>query len=765
MSEFVDQMREMAAAALFPVEGELAVPGLTGAVSVTRDACGVPSISAGSLDDLWFAQGFVTAGERLFQLDLTLRTANGRLSELFADKTLQEDRFARTVGLQRAGARYVAGWDERSLAMHARFRAGVFAWIAQMPAAPIEYLLLDAKPELPEDPAAWASAFAYLGWGLSGNWDVELLRAQIAEQAGPDAVAALLPPLPADAPEVAAGASGGALLGALPRPRGQGSNNWVVSGEHTASGKPLLANDPHLRVMQPGAWLQIALEAPGYRARGVALTFSPGVLLGSTDHHAWGVTNVSGDVQDLYVEHLNADRTAAEFRGGWEPLTIHREEIVVRGAEDPVVIEVRESRHGPLLDHAVVGQIGPDFVPLPDEPVYALRWTGAEHGIRPSLVLGAAQARDFHEFRVASLGIGCPGQNFVYADVEGNIGYACTGVFPVRAGGDGTAPVPGWTGEHEWTGVIAPDDLPWSLNPEGGYLVTANNRIHDDDYPHLIGNDFHTPYRARRITELLAARNDHDVDSMRVIQLDTVSLPARETLPLLLAAVTDPHYSDVVASLAKWDGDMRADSAAAALFNVWCGHIARRALTPVLGEELFRAYHSGREAWQCQTLPMLMRGEGPGDTNGWLSPELLRAALQEAVRDLNETLGEDPTMWTWGAIHQATFAHPLAAVPGLQDLFVAARVPLGGDEQTVNQAGFDGRNGYPVSVVPSWRAVWDLADPDLAGPRDTGAVPTGVSGNPASPHWNDQTDMWLSGHPASNEPATGSLTLRAESDR
>ena len=339
MSEFVEQMRTMAAASLFPVEGELSAVGLSETVTVTRGAYGVPSIRARSQDDLWFAQGFVTAGERLFQLDLALRAANGRLSELFADKTLAEDRFARTVGLHRAGARYVAAWDKRSLDMHARFRAGVFAWIAQMPAAPIEYMLLDAKPELPQDPAAWASAFAYLGWGLSGNWDVELLRAQIAERAGPDAVATLLPPLPTDTPDLAAGGLAGALLDALPHPSGQGSNNWVVSGDHTASGKPLLANDPHLQVMQPGAWLQIALEAPGYRARGVALTFSPGVLLGATDHHAWGVTNVSGDVQDLYVEHLNEDRTAAEFRGGREPLTIHREEIVVRGSEEPVVID------------------------------------------------------------------------------------------------------------------------------------------------------------------------------------------------------------------------------------------------------------------------------------------------------------------------------------------------------------------------------------------------------------------------------------------
>ncbi|MEA2551748.1 MAG: penicillin amidase, partial [Actinomycetota bacterium] len=601
MSGFVEQMREMAAGSLFPTEGSLHVPGLRAAVTVTRDGYGIPSIVAASQDDLWFAHGLVTAGERLFQLDLALRAANGRLSELFADKTLPEDRFARTVGLHRAGARYAAGWDERSRVMHERFRAGVFAWIGHMPAAPIEYLLLDAKPELPDDPAAWASCFAYLGWGLSGNWDAELLRAEITARAGADAAGVLLPRPPVDGPEIAAGALGGALLGALPRARGQGSNNWVVSGDHTATGKPLLANDPHLDVMQPGAWLQIGLEAPGYRARGVALVFSPGVLLGTTDHHAWGVTNVSGDVQDLYMEHLNDDATAAGFRGEWEPITVHREEIIVRGSGEPVVIDVRETRHGPLLDHAVVGEIDPDFVALPDEPRYALRWTGAEHGIRPSLVLDAAAASDFHGFRAAVLEIGCPGQNFVYADVDGNIGYACTGVFPVRASGDGTTPVPGWTGEHEWTGVIAPGDLPWSLNPDRGFLVTANNRIHDDDYPYLIGNDFHTPHRARRITELLAERSDHDADSMRAIQMDTVSLPARETLPLLLELV--PDLPAEAAALATWDGDMRADSVGAAIFNVWCRHIAHRALTPVIGEDLLAAYHTWRENWQCQALP------------------------------------------------------------------------------------------------------------------------------------------------------------------
>ena len=344
MSDFVDQLRAVAAGSLLPEDGELSVPGLAEPVEVLRDRWGVPYVSASSLDDLWFAQGFVTAGERLFQLDLLLRAAGGRLSEVFADRTLPDDRFARTIGFYRAGGLLAEGWDDASRAMHARFRQGVAAWIAWMPTPPVEYSLLDLAPDLPTtDEGAWAAAFVYLSWGLSGNWDVELLRAAITERLGPEAAATLLPPLPVDPPAMIAGSLGGRLLDELPRSKGQGSNDWAVAGSRTVTGKPMLANDPHLLALQPGAWIELHLRAPGYEARGVSLTFSPGILLGTTAHHAWGVTNVSGDVQDLFVERLNDDGSAAEHLGTWEPLTIHREEIIVRGAAEPVVVEVCET--------------------------------------------------------------------------------------------------------------------------------------------------------------------------------------------------------------------------------------------------------------------------------------------------------------------------------------------------------------------------------------------------------------------------------------
>jgi penicillin G amidase len=767
VSDFVDQLKATAAAALLPTDGKLEISGLAEPVEIRRDTWGVPYIRASSTHDLWFAQGVVSAGERLFQIDMALRAAGGRLSEVFSDRTLDADKFARTVGLNRAGARIAEAWDERSRAMHARFRDGVFAWIEAMPAPPVEYMLLDFSPELPRDEASWAAAFAYLAWGLSGNWDRELLRTWTRDRLGDEAVEILFPQTLKDPVGIAGGALHGALpyrdmdaiLNSIPRHEGQGSNNWVVAGSRTASGKPMLANDPHLLALQPGVWLECHLSAPGYEARGVALTFSPGILLGTTAHHAWGVTNVTGDVQDLYLERLNVEWTAAEYEGSWEPLTIHDEQISVRGAES-VHLVVRETRHGPLLGAFVSGDLNPDFVALAPAETYALRWTGAQHGIRPSLAVDVADASNFEEFRRAALQVECPGQNFVYADVEGTIGYTCTGRYPVRAKGDGGSPVPGWNSEHEWQGSIPMPELPWAKDPDCAFLVTANNKIHDDDYPHMIGRDFHTPHRARRIAQALAGAQSLTIEDMTRLQNDTVSLPALTVLPLLLELepATDEQRS-AIDLLGAWDADMSADSQAAAVFNTWSRAIARRVLEPKLGEDLFRHYHAWRELFQCEVLPGLLRLMGEADA--WIDGDLFRAALDEGLAELRERAGTDAP--TWGDLHRLRLEHPLASIPGLESLFVAAEIPLGGDEATVMAGGFDGRDGYQPSVIASWRVVYDLADLD----RSVGVLPAGISGNPASPHWNDQSELYAQGryHPlafttAAVEAATvATLTL------
>jgi penicillin amidase len=774
--DWAEQVREGARRALPPVEGELSVPGLADRVEVIRDRWGVPHAYASNLPDLFLAQGFVVGSERLFQLDMILRAANGRLATMFGALVLPADRFARLIGWNRAGVRLAQQYDEDSTMMTSAFRAGVRAWLEQMPAPPVEYQVLDLAPEIPDDPAYWASATAYLAWGLSGNADRELVRAEIAERLGPDALRDLFPDVPGvSGPLVAGGrealASAVEVLRSAPsRPPGLGSNNWVVAGSRTETGKPLLANDPHLGVATPSIWFECHLSAPGYEASGVSLPFAPGVVIGRTAHHAWGFTNVGGDTQDLYLEQLSEDGSSARYEDAWEPLTVHREELWSRGSEEPLVLEVRETRHGPILDSYALGIVLPRIVEGGVREPYALRWVGAEHALPPSTLLRIAQATDFEAFRAAVRDWGSPGQNMVYADVDGTIGYQCTGRYPVRRAGDGTMPVPGWTAEHEWDGFVAFDDLPWAMNPESGFLATANNRIHDASYPHLIGHDWSPPSRIRRIGELLAAAPTHSRDTFAAIHADTVSIPARELADVLSdIEPANERQRDVITWFAGWDGDLDADSATACAFEAWCVHLAREILLPRLGQELFDHYYADAPEtgdWRALVLPNLLANP----TAAWFGSDglearddVLRRALDAALDELTERLGPDPSAWRWGALHRVVFAGPLAMIADLAPMFTAGVVEVGGDDDTVNQGAFEPGIGYDAAVIASWRQIVDLADPDAA----LGMHTTGQSGHPSSEHWNDLVPMWASANyhalpftrPAVDVAAMSSMTL------
>jgi penicillin amidase len=781
MSSWREQLAAAAASAVPPVEGELRVPGLTGPVEVIRDRWGVPHVYAERLHDLFLAQGFVAASERLFQIELLERTGLGRLADLFGDLSLPLDRFIRTVGWNRAARRQVEAYDDLSLEMSVAFHAGVRAWVDAMPAPPIEYLVLNAEPWVPPDEeavVAGAAAGVALAWSLSRNWDAELLRAELAERLGPEMVRALFPDAQPEAAAILAGKEGGpdrlALLErALLPPSGQGSNQWVVAGGRSETGMPLLANDPHLVVGVPSTWFECHLSAPGIDVLGVGLPFGPGILIGHNGSIAWGFTNTEGDVQDLFLERLSEDGTAAEFDGRWEPLAVHREEIPVRGAT-PAVIEVRETRHGPLVDSYMVGVAEPAVVEGGIHHTYALRWVGSEHGVEPSVVFRMNTARTWEEFRAALAGWHCPGQNVVYADTDGNIGYQLTGRYPVRRRGDGSFPAPGWTGDHEWEGWIPFDELPRAYKPEEGFLFTANNRPHGDSYPHLITRDFLPPFRARRIGQLITESQRHTRTSFARMQLDTMSLPAAGLVPRLLQLEpAGERQKEALGLLGGWDCALSAGSAAAAIYEVWAAHIARQVLRPVLGEDLYLHFHGRRQwtnAFQYQVLPGLLdypTARWFGADGAEARDRVLRSALDAALEELTTALGEDMPSWRWGDVHGIRFAAGMASVPELRELLTAAEVPMGGDEQTVLQGMFEPGRSYRVVVAPSWRMIVDLSDLDAS----VGVLSPGQSGHPASPHYRDLLETWARGehHPlpfsrrAVEEAAEGTLRLVSDS--
>jgi penicillin amidase len=753
MADGLEDLRAAAAAAVPPWEGELELPGLAEPVLVLRDEHGIPHVTAASLEDLFRAQGFVVASERLFQLDFLLRAANGRLAGMLGELGLPADRFARTVGWNRAGARIWDSWDETSRRILAAYREGALAWLARMPAPPVEYAVLGLEPSLPTDGPSWAAASAWMSWNLSGNWDEELVRAEIAERLGPEAVHDLFPELPPHVRFPVAGRrpapSGLDLLDqAPPRPAGQGSNEWVVAASRSATGAPLLANDPHLAVLVPSFWFACHLTAPGYEAAGVALPFAPGIVIGRTPQHAWGLTNVGGDTQDLYLERLDGPGAAARFRDAWEPLTVHREEIPVRGRDEPELLEVRETRHGPLIGSYVVGVAQPEIVEDAVRETYALRWVGAACAIAPATLVRMARADGFGAFREALREWLSPGQNVVYADAEGTIGYQCTGRYPIRRGWDGAMPVPGWDGQHEWDGWIPFEELPFDVDPAEGFLATANNRIHEEGYPHLIGVDWSPPSRIRRIAELLEAEPVHSIRTFAAMQTDVVSVPARELAQVLAALEpADERHHAALGLLRGWDGSLDADSAAACVYAAWCHHIAERTLRPALGDRLFthaygRSTSIGR--WRAVVLPHLLANPTArwfGEDGPQARDRLLRAALDDALDELERRLGPDPRSFRWGDLHRVVFASPLAAIPGLGELFAAGVVASGGDDDTILQGAYEPERRYEAVVVPSCRQIHDLASPD----GSSLVHPPGQSGHVASAAWADLLPLWAAG--------------------
>ncbi len=728
----------------FPqVSGTLRVPGLQTAVEVIRDRWGVPHLYAQSAHDLFFAQGYVHAQDRLWQMEFNRRTASGRLSEIVGEATLPTDRFLRTIGLRRAAEREFALLDADTKEALEVYAAGVNAFLDQHgDRLPIEFALLRFAPE-PWSPIDTLAFGKLMAWVLGGNWSSEILRAHLVSRFGVKGMRVLVPSYPEDAPVIVPPEANYRswktsallrLLDAQPVFPGVGSNNWVVTGTRTATGAPILANDPHLEAQMPSIWYEMHLVGGPYNVIGSTFPGTPGVIIGHNAEIAWGVTDAGPDVQDLYMERFDpADPTRYFYQDRWQAAALVREEIKVKGRREPVVEVVRITRHGPVLNNVVDG-LG---------TFLALRWTALEPSPVSTAVMRINRARTWQEFRDALRLWTVPAQNFVYADRQGNIGYQLPGRIPIRAKGNGLLPVPGWTGEYEWIGEIPFDRLPSVLNPPRGYIATANNRIVPDQYPHFISAEWDPGFRAKRIELLLASMPHATLEEMQQIQMDVTSLPGQAFVRALDGIhITDEPAASLLAELRAWDGVLRADSRPAAIYEALRISLVPLVFKEVLGSELYKRYLDRSAAWQAVLLQLLRT-----PTSSWWGPAgrdaTVARALTQAEDLLVRRLGRDRSSWSWGRLHTMRFVHPLGRIPAAAWIFNATAPLTGGDGFTVNVGGFDSTFGQVV--VASYRQILDVADWD----RSLVIHTTGQSGLPFHPHYRDFVPLWATGqyHP------------------
>ncbi|HEY5002098.1 MAG TPA: penicillin acylase family protein, partial [Ktedonobacteraceae bacterium] len=656
---------------------------------------------------------------------------------------------------------------------------------------PVEFILLRFQPEpwKPADTIQWAKM---MGWSLGGNWETEITRAHLVAklgverasklEAGYDASHPLIIPPGVEYQGINLGLreqyeqiqelSGFSMFG--------GSNNWVVDGTMTETGAPILCNDPHLGQAVPSIWYECHLVAGDLDVTGVSFPGTPGIVIGHNQHIAWGVTNAVSDVQDLYVEKFNPENTDQyEYQGKWEDAEIIREEILVKGQDQPVIEKVRITRHGPILTAFQQPSSGNETGEVP----LALRWTGLEHCNIISAVAKLDRATNWEEFRTALHDWDVPPQNFVYADQQGNIGYVMAGAIPIRNKGQALVPSPGWTGDYEWTGYIPFDELPQTYNPPQHFIATANNRVIDDTYPYYITNEWLNGYRAQRIRDLLTSKEKLTLADMAEIQGDQYSLPAVEILPHLFKLEGETQLEKAALEILKaWDYVLAPTSIAAAIYTKFFSKLEHIFLNTVLGDDdALKSSYMGvgsniltpSNGYGSRSKPLLIRLLKEHD-DSWFENSVIvngpkswdsamKNAFKAALDELRDRLGSNILGWHYGTIHKMTYNHPLGAIKALERFFNRGPYAVGGDSDTVNMGATLASNPEVVITVPSFRQIVDLAD--LSRSRSIHAP--GQSGLPASKHYDDFIPLWmkLEHHPmlftrqAIEENAEGTLRM------
>ncbi|WP_232718513.1 penicillin acylase family protein [Bacillus sp. FJAT-45037] len=726
------------------IEGEVTLSSLENPVSVWRDAEGVPHIEALNDRDLYMAQGYVTAQDRLFQMDLSRRQASGMLSEVVGAAALERDQFFRTFGLRRAAEASVEMYSDEAKEALEAYAIGVNTFMneaVENGELPVEFRILGYEP------TEWTATDSltigkFMAFDLGGHWEGQAFRYYLAQNFTEEEALELFPSYPEDGALVIEELKAYELditnkfvNAVIPDPF-NGSNNWVLSGEKTESGMPLLADDPHLSLATPSIWYEAHLVSPEQNVNGVIFAGIPGIILGHNEDIAWGVTNVGPDVQDIYIERRHVDDPYLfEYMGEWEEATIHHETIKIKDEED-LAYEVVETRHGPIISEFAHN--------TNEEYALALRWTAHLPSPELEAVLKFNKASDWETFKDALESFHTPAQNFVFAATDGTIAYRANGLIPIRSKGDSSVPVPGWTGEYEWEGFIPWDELPTIVNPEEGFISTANNKIVDEDYPYHITHTWAQPFRQQRIIDVLKEGNSFTTDEMKNLQNDIHNLQAQEMLPILFEMMGEidgesESVDEALMILRDWDYTDHKDLAAPLIFHLWMLAISDEMFTERIDESMMDLFDNRASAVD-EILRRVSRGESSVwvDTQGGIET-LLENSFYHTIERIIDLQGADTSDWNWGEFHSIEFAHPLSSVWPMNYLFNEKPTPVSGSRVTVMAAGWDAETGR-VTHGAGWRGVMDLADLSVS----YHVVGPGQSGNVRSPWYHNQIEDWTS---------------------
>ena len=735
--------------------GEVHLPDLTESVQIIRDTFGVPHIYARNESDLYFAFGYALAQDRFWQMEFYRRLGHGRLSEIFGEDFIEVDRYFRMIG--------AAGLDKElpdNLApLFESFTNGINAYLeSHQDRLPLEFKLLRYQPR-PWDIDDYLAILKVVNWGLSSGWEADLTAAKMLEKAGEEKLREAFPVWPDDGPLIIpeqtksiSALSNAAhetmhLVKSLTAFSGPAaSNNWVVSGKRSVTGRPILANDTHLALANPSLWWEVHLVCPTINVSGFVLLGIPGIPVGHNLQVAWGVTNVMVDDVDFFIEKINPENPRQYwYKDHWEDMKVREEIIQVKGQE-PVKTEILLTRHGPIVNEVKQGS---------QEQAISARWAFTE-GLQAALAgYLLAKAKDIQDVIEALRYWELPSQNFVFADTNGNIGYWCCATIPIRSKGDGLLPVPGWTGEYEWKGYVPFEERPHLLNPEQGFIATANNKIIGGGYPHVIGLYWEPMDRITRIRQLLEAKEKISVDDVKRMHQDIYCMLASEITPHMIE-VLEQRFSDENAKKAKdilsgWYFMMDEDSVGACLFAVTLRKMMENIFQDELGEDLFQKYIK-MVSFPPRAIRMMVRkGSSPWFDNV-NTPEketmedVIASSLRQTLSELTQVIGDDMDTWTWGRIHTLTFEHTLGKKRPLDWIFNLGPFPVGGDNLTINKKQYPYEKPYRVNHGVSQRMIVDLSN--MGGALHV--LPTGESGHLKSPHYRDQIDLYLSGkyHPA-----------------